>query len=326
MRPALLIPLLALAYLGACTSGDSSPDNGIPSPTRVPLIGGPTQADLPVTVAVTLPLFADFVREVGGENVEVFSLLPPGADPHTYRLTPAELKRIAEADFFFVNGLGLDTALRELIEENRKEDAKVIPFAPNVRSPRGGELGDRSITAEEAGDNPHLWLDPMLARVYAEIIADTFIIYDSINEELYSGNFSAYADDIRQLNEEIAGQMRSIPEGNRKLITFHDSFTHFARRYGLTMEGFAVLDPGQDPSSDDISNLIQSVRDGGVPAVFAEHGFDASVLEEVAGAAGVQVCTLYSDILNAAVQTYLDLVRSNAEELFRCLGGGVSGD
>ncbi len=328
MRPVIVATLLGLAaalFVSAC--GENAPPEGeTPAlPTRPPSVLSPTQSQLPLRVAVTIPLFAEFAREMGGDNVEVFSLLPPGADPHTYQLTPSDISRISEADIFFVNGLGLDAAVQDLIEKNRGEGAKIIPFGPNLPSPRATELGDINITADEAGDDPHLWLDPIIARIYANLISDTFIIVDSVNRAFYESNLSAYSDRLFELDEEIRAQLELIPRENRKLVTYHDSFVHFARRYDLDILGFAVSVPGQDPGPEEIARLTETINDGGVPAVFAEAGFDATVLKEIAGEAGVQVCTLYSGVQDESVPTYIDMMRANVDELVRCLGGADGG-
>ncbi len=325
MRPAIVATLLGLAaalFAVACNGG-AAPEGETPAaPSPPPLVLSPTQAQLPLRVAVTIPLFAEFAREMGGDNVEVFSLLPPGADPHTYQLTPSDISRISEADIFFVNGLGLDAVVQDLIEKNRREGAKVIPFGPNLPSPRAAELGDINITADEAGDDPHLWLDPIMARIYANLISDTFIIVDSVNRAFYESNLSAYSDRLFELNEEIRAQLELIPRENRKLVTYHDSFVHFARRYDLEILGFAVSAPGQDPGPEEIARLTETINDGGVPAVFAEIGFDGAVMEEIAGEIDVEVCTLYSGVLDESVPTYIDMIRANVDELVRCLGGG----
>lgn len=328
MRPVIVATLLGLAaalFAAACNGG-APPEGETPAaPSPPPLVLSPTQAQLPLRVAVTIPLFAEFAREMGGDNVEVFSLLPPGADPHTYQLTPSDISRISEADIFFVNGLGLDAVVRDLIEKNRREGAKVIPFGPNLPSPRAAELGDINITADEAGDDPHLWLDPIMARIYANLISDTFIIVDSVNRAFYESNLSAYSDRLFELNEEIRAQLELIPRENRKLVTYHDSFVHFARRYDLEILGFAVSVPGQDPGPEEIARLTETINDGGVPAVFAEIGFDGVVMEEIAGEIDVEVCTLYSGVLDESVPTYIDMMRANVDELVRCLGGADGG-
>jgi len=273
-----------------------------------------------MAVAVTLPLFADFVREIGGDHVEVFSLIPPGADPHTYELSAADIQRIGEADFFFINGLGLDSRMEEVIEANRNDDAKVILFAANMSSPRAVDLGDPGITAEEAGDNPHLWLDPIPALSYADLVADIFIIYDGINEGFYKTNLAARSGRVGQLDQEIRERIQDIPKEKRNLITWHDSFSLFARRYGLKLVDFVVSRPLDEPTSADIARVRQAIAEHDVPAVFAEHGFAADALSDIAADSGVPVCTLYSDVLGETVQTYIDMMRFNVAEIRRCLG------
>jgi ABC-type Zn uptake system ZnuABC Zn-binding protein ZnuA len=281
----------------------------------------PTELELPIAVAVTLPLFEDFARAVGKENVVVLSLVPAGVDPHSYELTAGDVDRLRGVDFFFVNGLGLDRKIHEVIEARRDETAYVIPFAPNIRSPRGSELGNPELTAEHARDNAHLWLDPEIAAVYAELVADELIIYDGIREDFYTLNFSAYKGELLALVEEIEAQIQTIPAANRKLVTYHDSFAHFARKFGLEVVGSAVTDPAAQPAAADLDRLVQAVRDASIPAVFSEHGYDAAAMEVIASETGVEVCTLQSDILADESTTYIEMMRANVAELVRCLGG-----
>ena len=310
--------LLAALLLAAC---DSDGQAGAPSPRPSPASPG-----LPMRVAATLPLFADFVREVGADNVDVFSILPPGADPHTYEPTPSDIQRITEADIIFVNNLqaDLEGSILDSIESNKGQDTRVIPLMANFVSPRAQELGDPEITAAEAGYNPHLWLDPLLARAYAEVIAEALASEDGSNAALYSDNLSRYGQQLVQLDGEIAATVQQIPPENRKLVTPHDAFPHLAGRYGLEVVGFVVPSPGQDPSPRDIADLTRAIRDQGVPAVFTEPqiGADSRLLEQIAADTGVQVCTLYSGALTDDVPTYIDMMRFNADELLRCLGDG----
>ena len=268
-------------------------------------------------MAVTLPLFEDFVRPVGGENTEVFSLVPAGVDPREYELTAEDIESLKGVDFFFVNGLGLDDHLITVIEEHRDERAFVLPFSPNVRSPSVSDL-----TAAEARDEPHLWLDPRAAYTYPALVADEFLIYDGVNTVLYNGNFRPFGEEIRGLVQEISEQLKEIPEQNRKLVTLRGSFEHFARRFDLEVVGVAIDEAGRQPDEARIQQLAEVAREDGAPAVFTEHGYDRSVMDAIGEEAGLPVCVLYSDILDETVSGYLELMRANAAELVRCLGGG----
>ena len=198
-----------------------------------------------------------------------------------------------------------------------------LSFLASVPSPRAQERGDPELAAAEAGDNPHLWLDPLLARAYADVIAEALAGEDAGNAALYSDNLTRYGQQLAQLDDEIAAAVQQIPSENRKLVTPHDAFPHLARRYGLEIVGFVVPGPGQDPSPRDIADLTNAISDQSVPAVFTEPqiGADSRLLEQIAADAGVQVCTLYSDTLTDDVPTYIDMMRFNVDELLRCLGG-----
>ncbi len=299
------------------TTGSASPDSdGSPSATPFHLPDrSPTEMELPIRIAVTLPLFEDFASEAGGGNVEVISLIPPGADPHTYELTAQDIEKMKGVDFFFLNGLGLDSRLQDVIEANRDEGSYVIPFAPNTLSPAGAGR-----TAEQAGDNAHLWLDPSLAYVYVEIVADELVIYDGIRKDTYDANFGDFKERMLDFQDEIYAQLQGVPAERRKIITQHNSFEHFARKFELESTGHLVDAPGASPAPDAVARLVQTVQEQGIPAVFAENGYDTALMQQVADQAGVQLCTLYSDIVETTL-TYEQMMRANADEIVRCLGG-----
>jgi zinc/manganese transport system substrate-binding protein/zinc transport system substrate-binding protein len=308
--------------LVAC--GDSEPDGGRPDSTSPPptiLERSPTELELPIRLGVTLPLFEDFARAAGGENVEVVSLIPLTAEPHEFDGAGELSRDISGIDFFFVNGLGLDDRLASAIEAGRDEQAFVVPFAANIQSPRGSELGNVDLTAEAARDNPHLWLDPNLAYVYVEIIADEFVIYDGVRKAFYDDNFARFRDGLVALRDELSAEIDKIPQARRKLITYHNSFEHFARRFEMEVAGFAIDSPGAQPDAAAINGLVAKVQAEGIPAVFAEHGHERGAIDEIASRAGVPVCTLYSDVLPDGVDAYDEMMRANVAEMVRCLGG-----
>jgi len=271
--------------------------------------------DLPIQIAVTLPIFEGFARAAGGDNVEVISLVPPGADPHTYQLSDADIQRMKGIDFFFFNGLGLDSRFQDTIESNMDETSHVIPFASNTVSPRRDGR-----TAAEAGDNAHLWLDPSLAYVFVEIVADELIIYDGVHQDTYNANFRAFKERVLDLQDELYARMQVVPPERRKIVTYHNSLDHFARKFDLQVAGYAVEAPGDTPAPDAVQRLAGIVRAQGIPAVFAEHGYDPGLMQQVAAEAGVPVCTLYTDILAAEGVTYEEMMSANADEIVRCLG------
>jgi len=261
-----------------------------------------------VKVAASLAIFADFVRQVGGDRVDVSTVIPAGADPHTYEPPPGRVARLTEADLVIVNGLGLEAALQDIIEENTPSSTPIIELSQGL-----------SVTNDDQSANPHLWLDVQNAIAYVERIRDALMEIDPASAESYRSNADSYLAELRALDAEVAAAIDSIPSDRRKLVTFHDAFPYLAQRYGLEVVGVVVASPGKEPSAKDVADLVEAIAAEDVPAVFKEPQFNASILELAADDAGVEICTLYSGALDKKVDTYVKLMRFDAKELVRCL-------
>lgn len=292
-----LPPLLVLAAL-AIAVGPSVACDG--EGTAAP--GGRLQ------VVVSLPLLADFARQVGGDQVEVTALIPPGADPETFEPTPHDIRRLNKAAAVLINGRGLEAALERAIENSVPSDTPVVRF---------GDSFD--------GENPHFWLSVDNAVVYVRQIADALAEVDPADAARYRENADAYVAELTSLGREVKEAVSSIPPQRRKLVTAHDAFPYFADYLGLQLIGFVTPSEAQEPSPRDIQALLTDIRDAKAPAIFSEPGFRDTVLKQVAEEADVPVCLLYSDALDDRVTTYVEMMRFNAAELVRCLGGAPGG-
>ena len=280
--------LVAAALSAACGGGSNAADS--------------TQ----VKVTTTLGLFADLVRQVGGDRVAVSTLVPNGTDVHTYEPPPSQIAKLNQAKLVVMNGLGLEAGLEKTIRENTSSSATLLELAAGLSTIQ---------------DNPHLWLDVQIAMTYVERIRNALASIDPPGADFYQANAEPYVAQLQQLDLEVATTIQSIPSGQRKLVTFHDAYPYLARRYGLEIVGFVAASPGKEPSAQEVSNLANAIRDEKVPAVFKEPQFSARILDLAANDAGVEVCVLYSDALDNNVKSYIDLMRFNAHELARCLGG-----
>jgi ABC-type Zn uptake system ZnuABC Zn-binding protein ZnuA len=254
-------------------------------------------------VATSLEIFADMVRNVGGERVEVNALLPSGADPHTFELSPGRVAEIARADVIFVNGLDLEGNLLSAVRQNA-----------------GGPVTELADGLPIIDDNPHLWLDVRLAARYVERIRDALIEQDPAGRALYETNAEAYLEQLGDLDRDLEDTVLSIPPERRKLVTFHDAYPYLAARYELEIVAVAVPSPGQEPSAQRIAELTQTLQSEGVPAVYKEPQFNADVLEQAAGEAGVRVLDLLSDAYADGVDSYIELMRFNTAQLKEGLG------
>jgi ABC-type Zn uptake system ZnuABC Zn-binding protein ZnuA len=259
-------------------------------------------------VVTSLEIFADMARQVGGDRVEVTALLPPGADPHTFELAPARVVDVVRADLVFINGLNLEHSIEGVVDENAEGD--VIKLAEGLPV----------FDAENEGD-PHLWLDPRLAARYIETIRDALIATDPAGTSAYKANAAAYLDTLGQLDAEMEQAIAAIPAERRKLVTFHDAYAYLASRYGLEVVAVVAPSPGQEPSARAVAELVQAIRDEGVPAVYTEPQFNSDVLDRAADEAGVRVLDLLSDAYAHGVDSYIGLLRYDLEQLKEGLGG-----
>jgi len=271
-------------------------------------------------VVVTLPLFGDMVEEIGGDRAQVDALLPSGADPHTFEPVPSDIQLISKADIIFANGLDLEEATINLINSNLPTGVQLVELADEAVA-----LGHVVISDGVNGDgaNPHMWLDPEVAKEYANIIQKQLSIIDADGASLYAENYESYWDDIDTAETDLHGKAAEVPESQRVIISTHDAFPYLARAIGFEVGPVVTASPGQEPSPQSVAEISRAIVNTGVPAVFREPqlGPETDVLEQAASDAGVEVCVLYSDAFDDEVQTYVEQVRHNADEIARCLGG-----
>ena len=362
-RPRLLVQLAVLgvlvAVLGAAcappsspsapatevvpTAGVASPGPGtVGTPTAEPRAADPTATGRRLVVVTSATVFADIIRRVGGDRVEVHALVPPGADVHTFQPAPGDAQRLAEADVVFVNGLGFERALDHLVESARRPTTPVVHLAEGLvpSSPPASAEGEHEEDHDDArapaepdahgheeahggaGTNPHFWLDPRHGIHYVERVRDGLASVDPEGQPVYAENARRYVEELRALDRELEQRVRAIPPERRKLVTFHDAFVYLAERYDLSLAGVVVVDEEHQPSPRELQDLAQRVREERIQAVFAEPQMPARTVEVLARETGARVCRLYSDALDQSVRSYVDLLRHNADQLVACLGQG----
>ena len=268
-------------------------------------------------VVTTTELVADFVRQIGGELVDVSALIPPGADPHTFEPSPGDVALISRADIVFANGLGLEAATLDLIEANIGSSTSLVKL--------GDESGDRGFELVD-GDgeaNPHLWLDPRAVQLYLSVIGEQLLLVAPGNQSDFTKNREEYLEEFDAAVAYLAEKAAEVSLGQRVLVTTHDAFPYLARAIGFEVGAFVAVGPGQEPSPRAVAELAEVIEEHDLKAVFREPqvGPEGDVLEQAARDAGVEVCVLLSDALEGEAESYVDLVRLNADELARCLGG-----
>ncbi len=284
--------------------------------------GGDAGGGGKLKVVTSLPLFADMVRQVGGDRVDVSALLPAGADPHTFEPAPRDVQKVTEADIAFANGLDLEPGADKIIAANLKNGAQYVKLGEEAKT----QAPAQGVQIAPVSD-PHLWMDPRVANVYGNILMPRLNHLDPEGAPVYKANYGRYMQEIDQVDRYFVAKVQSIPPANRRLITAHDAFEHLQSRdpmgADLKVVAFVSAGPGQEPNPDDFKKIVELARDQHIPAVFREPQIEGAnkVLEQAAQDAGVRVCTLYSDSLDDKVQSYTDLIRFDADELAACLGG-----
>lgn len=296
--PALV---LAASVIAACAG---------PSGSSGPTIGD----DGRIQVVTTSSVFADLVRNVGGDRVTVTSLVPKGLDVHTYQVTPADLRAVASADLFVMNGLGLDDWLEKTIR-SAGNDVPLLKLGVDL--PGVALLpGDTRET-----QNPHLWMDVSNAILYANRIAAALQTADPAHGSAIAATTAAYEQRLMDLDGWVRDQTATIPVADRRFVLFHDALPYFARAYGLTIVGVAVEAPGQDPSAGEIAALIDRIRETGVKAIFSEAQFPTALVDQIARETGARVvANLYDDTLgDDPVTSYEALIRWDVDQLVAAL-------
>ena len=274
--------------------------------------GAAANGDGRVRVVTSAELFADFIRNVGGDRVKVTALVPGHADPHTYEPVPRRVQDVANADVVVINGVGLEETLLGLINNNVRKGVPVVEMASGLPV-IGGD-------PNEPTGNPHFWMNPQFAVRYVECIRDALISVDPAGEATYRANAANYSKQLNDLDTEIAAAMESIPTDRRKLVTFHDSFPYFAQRYGLEIAGVVVESPTSEPSAREMARLVDKIRDDRIRVGFKEPELNAQLLEMVARDAGAKVMTLLNIAYAEGVRSYVELMHFDAQQLVEGLG------
>lgn len=266
-------------------------------------------------VVATMSIFADFARAVGGEHVDVTSIVPIGGDPHVYEPRPSDSRLITDADVVLANGLGLSPWFEPLRVNARGEVVELT-----------ASLTAAVIESDERPD-PHLWMVPdFVANGYVAAVEVTFAAADPAHASEFAENADRYRERLTELDAEISGILADVVPDRRKLVTSHDAYGYFADAYGFEVVGTVLgVSTEDEPTAQNLQRLIDLIREIGVPAIFLETTTNPSVMERVATDAGVALGTpLYGDSLGepgSGADTYVGMMVANATSIAAGLAG-----
>ncbi len=289
--------------------------------------------EAPIQVVVSTQVIADWARQVGGDLVDVRSLVPAGADAHTLELSVDDIRAVSEADLVVINGAGLEASYEDAIEENAEdilELADAVEAMGHELHPFEGLLGSDEEHHEQqqeeqqaqedehghdhAGEDPHFWFDADIAQASVTAIAARLIDLSPDDADEIADRRDQYLAEIAEADEEVRSLLADLPADQRLLFTFHDAFGYFARRYELVVAGFVVEGPEQGASAEAITELIELIEHEGVQAVFHEPQFDSALLDTISDETGVERRIIWSQPTDDN-PTYIGILVGNAKAI-----------
>jgi zinc transport system substrate-binding protein len=232
-----------------------------------------------VKVAASVFPIAAIIGEVGGDKASVTTLVPPGSDPHNFELTPTTAKAIEQADLVFLVGGDFDRWI--LGGQSSGAASKAREFL--------GALADSLIKTGE-GTNPHIWLDPLLAKRIGAVAGEDLSRADPANRAYYEGRAAVFSASMDSLDASLRARLRK--SGFRAYVAFHPAWTYFARRYGLEERAVLELTPEQEPSAKWIAQVLRTIKDAGIKFIIAEEFANKVLAEMVASDSGARVVVL----------------------------------
>jgi zinc/manganese transport system substrate-binding protein len=273
-----------------------------------------------IKAVASISILGDLVRNVGGDRVDVATLVGPNGDAHVYSPAPGDVREVAAADIVFVNGLGLEGWMTRLVKASATRAATVV--VSNGITPR------KTADPREPGHtqiDPHAWQSIANVKIYVDNIRNGLSAIDPAGRTIYQTNTAAYLAKLDQLEEQVEAAIAKIPADRRKVIVSHNSFGYFSDAYGMTFISPGGVATDAEPSAKDVAKIITIIRQQMIPAVFLESITDPRLMAEIARETGAAVGgTLYSDALSppdGPAGTYIEMMRHNVHEFSKALLG-----
>jgi len=306
-----ILAVATIMLLAACTSNSGTSSN--------------RDADNRPLIATTVSPITSIASSIAGDRARIEGIVPEGTNSHTFEPSPQVAKLLSDADLILVNGLKLEDPTLEMARNNKKEDTQIVEIGTLVL-PESDYIYDFSFPKEEGKPNPHLWTDPGYAIKYAGVIRDQLSALDPENADYYAANFANFEKQASDLAAAVSSDQLSVPNGNLKLLTYHDAYAYFAKDFGWTVIGAVQPSSFSDPAPSEVARLIDQVKAEKVTTIFGSEVFPSAVLAEVGRATGAR----YEDSLRDddlpgapgdAEHSWLGLMKYNYRTMISGLGG-----
>jgi len=317
-RAAACVVTLALVA-AACGSDDSTSSDDTSG-------SGESASDF--QVVTTVAPITSIAANVIGDCATITGIVPEGTNSHTFEPPPSVAEVMTTADVVFINGLQLEEPTKELAQANVADGVEIIELGDLTIEPDQYKY-DFSFPEDGGKPNPHLWTDPTLVKVYADIILDTMVAAVPECADEMTANHTAFIALVDEFDAAIREAFDTVPADQRKLVTYHDAYAYFADTYGWNVIGAVQPADFGDPTPADVVNLIEQIEAENVPAIFGSEVFPSPILEQIAEETGaVYVDDLRDDDLPDAPgdenHSWLGLMKFNFVTMTEALGGDAS--
>ena len=278
-------------------------------------------------VVITVAPITSMVENIAGDKIQLTGIIPEGMNSHTFEPIPSDVQLLVEADLIILNGLDLEIPTLNLTRANKKSGATILLLG-NKTLAEADYVFDFSFPKHRGHPNPHLWLNPKYVLRYARLISHELGRLDPKNQAAYEQHTATYLSRLEDLDRAIAKAVKTIPDRNRRLLTYHDSWPYFARRYGFQVIGAVQPSDFSNPSPREVARFIDQIRREKVPAVFGSEVFPSPVLEQIAKEAKTRyIDKLRDDYLPGSPgdpeHSYVGMMLYNMRIMFEALGGST---
>jgi len=267
-------------------------------------------------VLASCSMLYDMAKQIGGDVVDVDMIVPIGGDPHLHEPTPRDAKIVGEADLILLNGLTFEGWIDKLVE-NSGTDADVVTVTKGV-----------NVIASEAYKNaadPHAWMDASNGVVYSKNIMDALVKLVPGEKAKLEASAQKYMKQLEELDRYITEQINTIPEKKRVLITSHDAFAYYGKKYGIRLEAIMGISTEADVQTSDIMRVSKMIKENAIPAVFVESTINPKLMNQISKDTGVKIGgKLFADSLGDATSgasTYIDMLKQNTDVIVKALTG-----
>ena len=260
-----------------------------------------------ISVVTTFSTLNSFAQGVGGSHVHVTNLVPVGVSPEDYQPTPQDIALLSDAQVLIENGAGIEAWLQHTIENVKNPHLQIVVMTDGLPI---------------KGKNPHLWMDPVLAKQYVAKVRQALSAVDPAHRADYARNAAAYDRKLDVLRVTIAKQIATIPKDHRTMIVFHNAWQYYNDRFGIRTVGVIELSPGQDPNPQYLGRLIDLAKSNHVRAVFAEPEYSPKLVNALAASAHIKTQeNLYDDSIgqNPQVHDYISMLTYDTGVIVKAL-------